>query len=175
MDLLDLLDAGAGLGKPNFHVAADPGVALSFGLEVEQLRWQLSLYNLTQIQKQTNALVAAEKRDDTTNANPNATKVSRVFFAHGDITNCTSLIPFTHVYSFDVGFPPIVMEAVACAFNNSRVQFLVSFQTPTRVREHACIVLHCVNMLNMCTPVHGVLWISRTIVDQSTHSHGRFP
>lgn len=32
---------GAGLGKPNIHVAADVGVRLSIGVELEEIRWQV--------------------------------------------------------------------------------------------------------------------------------------
>lgn len=39
------IDVGAGLGKPNFHVAQDPGVEISYGLELEKVRWQLSIAN----------------------------------------------------------------------------------------------------------------------------------
>ena len=37
------LDVGSGIGKPNFHVAIDPGVQVSFGLEIDDDRWLLSL------------------------------------------------------------------------------------------------------------------------------------
>jgi hypothetical protein len=40
------LDVGAGLGKPNFHVAQDPGVCLSIGVEVEPIRWRVSLIHI---------------------------------------------------------------------------------------------------------------------------------
>ena len=36
------LDIGAGQGKPNFHVAQNPGVRLSLGIEVEPVRWIVS-------------------------------------------------------------------------------------------------------------------------------------
>jgi hypothetical protein len=35
------LDIGAGQGKPNFHVAQNPGVHLSIGVEVEAVRWEV--------------------------------------------------------------------------------------------------------------------------------------
>lgn len=35
------IDVGAGLGKPNFHVAQDPEVRLSLGVELEEIRWQV--------------------------------------------------------------------------------------------------------------------------------------
>ena len=36
-----LIDVGAGLGKPNFHAAQDPGVRLSIGVELEEIRWKV--------------------------------------------------------------------------------------------------------------------------------------
>jgi hypothetical protein len=35
------LDVGSGRGKPNFHVAQDPGVRLSIGIEVEPIRYSV--------------------------------------------------------------------------------------------------------------------------------------
>ena len=36
------IDVGSGRGKPNFHVAQDPGVCLSIGIEVEEIRWKVT-------------------------------------------------------------------------------------------------------------------------------------
>lgn len=36
------IDIGAGLGKPNFHVAQDPMVRLSIGVELEDIRWKVN-------------------------------------------------------------------------------------------------------------------------------------
>lgn len=93
------LDIGAGLGKPNFHVAIDPGVRVSFGIEVEHLRWILSLKNLQGLRRE---------------------KMTNVFMLQKDITQLATLDPFTHVYMFDVGFPPSVMVSIANSFNISR-------------------------------------------------------
>ena len=38
---LRFIDIGAGLGKPNFHVAQDPCCRLSLGVELEDIRWQV--------------------------------------------------------------------------------------------------------------------------------------
>ena len=35
------IDIGSGLGKPNFHVSESPGVRLSLGIELEELRWKV--------------------------------------------------------------------------------------------------------------------------------------
>jgi hypothetical protein len=107
------VDVGAGLGKPNFHVAVDPGVRLSVGIEVEQLRWLLSLKNLQ-------ALNAKGRIPPKT-----------VCMLHRDVTTLGSFDPFTVVYEFDVGFPPKVLVSIANAFNRSiTVKNLVSFKPP---------------------------------------------
>ncbi len=36
-----IIDVGAGLGKPNIHAAQYPGVRLSIGIELEDLRWKV--------------------------------------------------------------------------------------------------------------------------------------
>ena len=38
------IDVGAGLGKPNFHAAQYPAVRLSLGIELEDIRYQVSRY-----------------------------------------------------------------------------------------------------------------------------------
>lgn len=45
------IDVGAGLGKPNMHVAMDPKVEFSYGIEVNPERWYLSLSNLKPLLK----------------------------------------------------------------------------------------------------------------------------
>jgi len=111
------LDIGSGLGKPNLHVALNPGVQLSFGIEVEELRWQLSMHNLRFVLKQVPEM-----------------RQSVVYFAKKDATEMGHFEPFTHVYMFDVGFPPSVLVSLANAFNLSKtVQSLVSFQRPDKI------------------------------------------
>ncbi len=82
------IDIGCGLGKPNLHVAQDPGVEVSFGIEVEKIRSNLGNFNLHHILK-------AAKNDAKVGHN--------CILQHGDITQASSLDPFTHVYEFDVG------------------------------------------------------------------------
>lgn len=113
------IDIGAGLGKPNFHTAIDPGVAISYGIELETLRWQLSLHNLK-------AVMVSDTQ---------VHKQNKVIFAPGDIVQCTSFDPFTHVYSFDVGFPPDVMFHMANVFNTSAAQYVISFHKPKKMIE----------------------------------------
>lgn len=111
------LDVGSGLGKPNFHVAIDPGVEVSYGIELEELRWHLSLHNLRSV------LQLDSKKN----------KRNRTMFSAGDITDAKTLNPFSHVYSFDVGFPPNVMDELAEIFNRSTAGYFVSFHAPRKV------------------------------------------
>ncbi|GMF32940.1 unnamed protein product [Phytophthora lilii] len=111
------LDVGSGLGKPNFHVAVDPGVEVSYGIELEELRWHLSLHNLRSV------LSLESQRNK---------RLATVFTA-GDITDAHTLDPFSHVYSFDVGFPPDVMDKMAEMFNRSSAKYFASFHSPRKV------------------------------------------
>jgi len=59
---------------------------------------------------------------------------SVVYFANADATELGHFEPFTHVYMFDVGFPPAVLVSLANSFNASKtVQALVSFTRPDKV------------------------------------------
>lgn len=112
------VDIGSGLGKPNLHVALHPGVKLSCGIEVEELRWQLSMHNLR--------FVMDKVPDMRRNV---------VYFAHADATKM-DLNDFSHVYMFDVGFPPPVLLALSKAFNSSKsAKALVSFQRPDKLKK----------------------------------------
>jgi hypothetical protein len=109
-----IIDIGSGLGKPNVHAALSPSVAVSYGVELIELRWQLSLHVLKRLLSHSDSTVA--------NAATNC------YFGHGDITAARTLDPFTHVYMFDVGFPPDVMIHIAKAFNASQAsQHLICF------------------------------------------------
>ncbi|KAG7393937.1 hypothetical protein PHYPSEUDO_000114 [Phytophthora pseudosyringae] len=111
------IDVGSGLGKPNFHVAVDPGVQVSYGIELEELRWHLSLHNLRSVLTL-----------DSQGKKPLAT-----VFTAGDITHAHTFEPFSHVYSFDVGFPPDVMDKMADMFNRSSAKYFASFHAPRKV------------------------------------------
>ena len=41
-----------------------------------------------------------------------------VNFISGDIDIATSTDPFTHIYQFDLGFPPPLQQSIARKFNN---------------------------------------------------------
>ncbi|CAM9348333.1 unnamed protein product [Chrysoparadoxa australica] len=111
------IDVGSGLGKPNLHVAQDPGVEVSYGLELEEVRWHLALHNLRSIVKDTQGDIVGLRRDNT-------------FFAHGDIMSAKTFDPFTHVYMFDLGFPPATLEYCGSMFNASKAPYLISYHNP---------------------------------------------
>lgn len=123
------IDVGSGLGKPNFHACQDPGVRISIGIELEEIRWQLAMQNLKTVLKETrdDALNSSEGDDDTH-------LLPGVNFIHGDIFDVVSTDPFTHVYMYDLGFPPSLQQKIAEYFNAStHAQYLVSYRPPRRV------------------------------------------
>lgn len=85
------IDVGSGIGKPNLHVMQDPGVAFSYGIEMERSRWLLGMASLK--------AVLAEARNKPTNK----LKFSGMF-DHGNIKQAKTFDPFTHVYMFSIGY-----------------------------------------------------------------------
>jgi hypothetical protein len=117
------IDIGSGLGKPNFHAAQDPMVRLSIGVELINERYQLAMVNLKEALKVTKD--APTQPDQLHHA---------VNFLHMDIDLARTLNPFTHIYSFDVGFPPELLESIAQKFNRSQyAEWFISYQPPTYV------------------------------------------
>lgn len=134
------LDIGSGLGKPNFHVLLDPGVRYSFGVELEALRYSLSLHNLNHLDE-VPALSFLKKR-------PN------VYFAHKDVTEIETFNPITHVYTFDVGMPPDTMLGISKALENSiSVKAFVSFHKPKEIIEDYEFPVELVGTFH--TTMHG--------------------
>jgi hypothetical protein len=75
-------------------------------------------------------------------------------FMVGDIDDAASTDPFTHVYMYDLGFPPPLQQSIARKFNSSQhAQFLVSYRPPHRViHEYA----YDVELVDQCpTSMHG--------------------
>eukprot|EP00937_MAST-01D_sp_MAST-1D-sp2_P004883 g4883.t1 len=111
------LDIGAGLGKPNFHASVDGALRVSVGVEIDRVRWYLSLVNL---RRAIGTFLPAD--------------APRVAFLHADITAARRLDPFTHVYMFDTGFPPAVSRTIAAAFNRSTAtRYMACFHNPRLV------------------------------------------
>ena len=89
------IDVGSGLGKPNIHVAQDPGVVFSYGIEMEYSRWLLSMSNLRAV------LDAGQCQPE--NIDKSVRIGHRCIFEHKNIFSAKSFDPFTHVYMFSIG------------------------------------------------------------------------
>jgi hypothetical protein len=110
------IDVGSGLGKPNFHVGLDANVRLSVGVELGGERWWQSM------------ILLSETEGDMCSGN--------VFFAHADVFDMPSFQPFTHVYMFDKGFPPYLLENMSLKFNSSdSCRYLICYKKPKLVME----------------------------------------
>lgn len=128
------IDVGCGLGKPNLHVAQYPGVEFSYGIEMEHVRWMLGMANLDQVLKAAQKDIVygkKTKKDD----DDDSTIEHRCFFAHGDITEANFFDPFTHVYMFDIGFPPRLFHQLAEMFNSSQSEYLICYHGPKLMIE----------------------------------------
>jgi hypothetical protein len=54
---------------------------------------------------------------------------ANVFFVNSDIDAAVTLDPFTHIYMFDIGFPPILQKRIAEKFNTSiYAEYLISYR-----------------------------------------------
>ena len=95
------IDVGCGLGKPNMHVAQNPGVEFSYGIEMEHVRWMLGMANLDQVLKAAQKDIAYGEMEK--DGDDDSKIEHRCYFAHGDITEAKFFDPFTHVYMFDIG------------------------------------------------------------------------
>ena len=126
------MDIGSGLGKPNFHACVEAGLRYSVGVEIDKVRWYLSLVNLQ-------AAVGRALPGDA----------PRVMFQQTDITAAKTLDPFTHVYMFDTGFPPRVSAQIAAAFNASRhTKYLACFHRPKLVLDEWGLEAVCIGRVS---------------------------
>jgi hypothetical protein len=91
------IDVGSGIGKPSIHVAQDPGVDFSFGVEYYPDRWLLSMTCLKGILDLASTEAGHAVSDDE--------RIGyRCFFGCDDICSAQSFNPFTHVYMFSIGY-----------------------------------------------------------------------
>jgi hypothetical protein len=146
------IDVGSGLGKPNLHAAQDPQCRLSVGVELETIRWQLSMYNLKCLLPEcTRGKEKNEKSSDITKDTP---LLSGVNFMVGDIDEADYTDPFTHIYMYDLGFPPPLQQSIANKFNNSQyAQYLISYRPPRRVIDEYGYDVEFVDQIT--TSMHG--------------------
>lgn len=90
------IDVGCGLGKPNIHVAQDPGCEFSYGIEMEEVRWLLGMHNL-------NHVLRDAKNFNKKAADETEVVGHRCVLEVGNIKQAGTFDPFTHVYMFDIG------------------------------------------------------------------------
>ena len=90
------IDVGSGIGKPSLHVAQDPGVSFSYGIEVEESRWLLGMACLK-------GMLEVASREAHKNLGSDAEIQHRCVFDKGDIRQAKIFDPFTHVYMFSIG------------------------------------------------------------------------
>ena len=141
------IDIGSGLGKPNLHVALEPHVRCSVGVEMEEVRWQLSLHNLKHV-----------LRADLTagSAAPAGAAPPNVIFLQRDVMNAATLDPFTHIYLFDIGMPPKLFAHLAdCLQKSTKAQFLLCYHGPTMMIEKYRFPMDFLTKLP--TSMHGSL------------------
>lgn len=67
-----------------------------------------------------------------------------VNFICNDIDAAVTMDPFTHIYMYDLGFPPELQQSIARKFNGSvHARYLVSYRPPRRViDEYGYLVRH---------------------------------
>lgn len=134
------VDVGSGLGKPNLHVAQDPGCEFSYGIEMEHVRWMLGMTNLQKVLEQQ-----VKKPVDEFG--------HRCFFKYGDITEANYFDPFTHVYMFDIGFPPKLFLTLAKMFNESHSPYLICYHGPKLMIERYGFNVELI--IQSTTSMHG--------------------
>lgn len=144
------IDVGSGLGKPNFHVAQYPGVRISVGIELETIRWKLAMHNLSSVL----SAVSPEWADLNGSIKTNAALYGGISFLAGDMDEAASTDPFTHIYMYDLGFPPPLQQAIAEKFNDScHAEYLISYRPPARVIEEYGYDVELIDQ--MPTNMHG--------------------
>ena len=80
--------------------------------------------------------------------------LGNTFFVNNDIVMAKSFDPFTHVYMFDVGFPPELHCQIAKLYNESiYAEWLISYQPPRQIIDEYKFKVCLVNKFN--TSMHG--------------------
>jgi len=79
-------------------------------------------------------------------------------FIVGDIDDASTLDPFTHIYMYDLGFPPPLQQSIAKKFNDSvHCVGFVSYRPPIRVIGISTL-LYCMFLyllINRFWPCHS--------------------
>lgn len=117
------MDIGSGRGKPCFHVFIQVKPVACVGIELVENRHLLSVNNLVRCFETISDKSIFEKK--------------RVIFLKKDGAKMRSFYPCTHIYLFDVGFPPAAMEGIAVAFNRTHsAEYLISYHTPRNIQAY---------------------------------------
>jgi hypothetical protein len=99
------IDVGSGLGKPNVHAAQDPCCRVSVGIELEDIRWQLSMQNMKylveEMAEDAHLSVHADSDDRV-----DVKLVTGVNFLKGDIFDVATLVSSPSSPSFLTSPPP---------------------------------------------------------------------
>ena len=94
------IDVGSGLGKPNFHAAQDPGVRVSVGIELEDIRWQLAMQNLKFVLQ---AVVdTSDTQGDKEDTDEDSRLLHGVNFMQGDIFDVITTVRIDMFQTFDL-------------------------------------------------------------------------
>jgi len=118
------IDIGSGLGKPCFHVAEDSQCELSVGIEMEKIRYQLSIHNQRSILKDIFSSKSSKNNEDLETKGI-CTAAKRIFFIHGNALSPKTFNPFTHIFMCDIGFPPETLKKLGETFNRSASPYLI--------------------------------------------------
>lgn len=158
------IDIGAGLGKPNLHVALDPQVRFSVGIEHENVRWQLSLHNLKHVL--ASDVYSREAEDEgVAGAGGHVSHIGgelaplvppppNCIFLEADAYDAKSFDPFTHVYMFDIGFPPnLFLHIAECLRNSSSAKWVLCYHGPKLMCNEYGFEMELVKQL--ATSMHG--------------------
>jgi hypothetical protein len=80
------------------------------------------------------------------------------FFVNDDIRSARTFDPFTHVYMFDIGFPPKLHRQLAEMFNMSLyAEWLISYQPPRKIIKACGFKVSLESQFS--TSMHGKLLI----------------
>merc|ERR1712037_324581 len=83
---------------------------------------------------------------------------------HGDISHAQFFDPFTHVYMFDIGFPPKLFKKLSTMWNRSQSMYLICYHSPRIMITRYCFDLEL--LVQSSTLMHGS---SEDIWDISTN------
>ena len=138
------IDIGCGLGKPNIHVALDLGVEFSYGIEMDENRWVLGMNNLK---------ICLEEAIEKRQSKQNEQFLHRCILEHGNIESAENFDPFTHVYMFDVGFPPKLLNKLSEIYNRSQSKYLICYHGEKDMIEKYGFDIELI--VNVKTKMHG--------------------